>query len=231
MSPERFARINQMLDNRQPDLTICLDQVHKNNNIAALVRTADAVGIHEVHAVWPDPAMWVSGNTASGSQQWVKTHKYHDIHQALDVIQGQGMQIVTTGMTTEAVDYRELDYTKPTAFVLGHEKDGVSDCATSRADFHVTIPMVGMVQSLNVSVAAALLMYEAQRQRLAAGMYGRRKLDDAYCHTMLFENGHPIYAKACRRKSLPYPQLDEQGQIIADQAWWDQMRQTQTTEV
>ena len=73
MSPERFARINQMLDNRQTDLTLCLDKVHKTNNIAAVIRTADAVGIHQIHAVWPDIEMRVSGNTASGSQQWVKT--------------------------------------------------------------------------------------------------------------------------------------------------------------
>ncbi|MCF1428682.1 MAG: tRNA (guanosine(18)-2'-O)-methyltransferase TrmH [Shewanella sp.] len=225
MSPERFARINQMLDNRQPDLTLCLDQIHKTNNIAAILRTADAVGIPFVHAVWPEGDMRVSGNTASGSQQWVKVDRYQQIGTALEIFSQQGMQIVTTGMTADAVDYRTLDYTKPTAFVLGHEKDGVSDCATSRADFNVTIPMVGMVQSLNVSVAAALLMYEAQRQRLAAGMYGQRKLDDAFCQKMLFENGHSIYAKACRRKGIPYPRLDDQGQIVADKSWWTRMRE------
>ena len=141
------------------------------------------------------------------------------------------MQIITTGTTSTAVDYRTLDYTKPTAFVLGHEKDGVSQCATERADYHVTIPMVGMVQSLNVSVAAALLMYEAQRQRLAAGMYGQCKLSDEYCNHLLFENGHPVYAKACRRKNIPYPSLDAQGQIVANEQWWDLMRQAPKEEL
>ncbi|MGI2259725.1 tRNA (guanosine(18)-2'-O)-methyltransferase TrmH [Shewanella sp. GXUN23E] len=225
MSPERFARINEMLDNRQPDLTLCLDQVHKTNNIAAVLRTADAAGIPFVHAVWPEDDMRVSGNTASGSQQWVKVRRYPHINQALEHFSQQGMQIVTTGMSADAVDYRTLDYTKPTAFVLGHERVGVSQQATDSADFHVTVPMVGMVQSLNVSVAAALLMYEAQRQRLAAGMYGKRKLDDTFCQTMLFENGHPIYAKACRRKGIPYPVINEQGQIVADKSWWSKMRE------
>ncbi len=80
--------------------------------------------------------------------------------------------------------------------------------------------MIGMVQSLNVSVASALVMYEAQRQRAAAGMYGTRKLDEAYCQKMLFEQGHPIYAKACRRKSIPYPAVDMEGQIVASDEWW-----------
>lgn len=229
MSPERFARINHMLDNRQPDLTICLDQVHKNNNLAAIVRTADAVGVSQVHAVWPDPSRWVSGNTASGSQQWVHTCKYATITQALTEVKRQGMQIITTGMSANAVDYTQLDYTRPTAFVLGHEKDGVSATATAMADYQVTIPMIGMVQSLNVSVAAALLLYEAQRQRSRAGMYGQRRLDEQQCQTILFEHGHPIYAKACRRKGLPYPALDAQGQIVADSHWWQLMRQSVTT--
>ena len=82
-----------------------------------------------------------------------------------------------------------------------------------------------MVQSLNVSVASALIMYEAQRQREQAGMYGSRQLDEAYCQKMLFEQGHPIYAKACRRKNIPYPSIDEQGQIAADATWWQRMRE------
>lgn len=84
--------------------------------------------------------------------------------------------------------------------------------------------MIGMVQSLNVSVASALIMYEAQRQRYAASMYGIRKLDDTYCQKMLFEQGYPIYAKACHRKNLPYPQIDHVGQILADADWWAKMR-------
>ncbi|WOT04927.1 tRNA (guanosine(18)-2'-O)-methyltransferase TrmH [Shewanella youngdeokensis] len=225
MSPERFARINQMLDNRQPDLTLCLDTVHKSNNIAAVIRTADAVGIHEVHAVWSDLEMRVSGNTASGSQQWVKTQVHHTMSEAVDAFRRQDMQIIATTFSDTAVDFREIDYTRPTVVILGNERDGVSAEGIAAADQHVIIPMIGMVQSLNVSVAGALIMYEAQRQRQAAGMYGDRKLDEQYCQTKLFEQGHPIYAKACRRKKLPYPAIDEAGQIVADEQWWQRMRE------
>lgn len=225
MSPERFARINEMLDNRQPDLTVLLDQVHKTNNIAAVLRSADAVGVHQLHAVWPESAMRVSGNTASGSQQWVKTLRHATVTDAITALKADGMQVVVTNFSANAKDFREIDYTRPTAIVLGHEKNGVSDEAVRLADAEVIIPMVGMVQSLNVSVAGALVLFEAERQRRAAGMYGSRKLDDAYCQKLLFEQGHPIYAKACRRKGLAYPAIDETGQIIAQPEWWQKMRE------
>ncbi len=224
MSPERFARINSMLDNRQPDLTLCLDKVHKTNNIAAVIRTADAVGIHEIHAVWPEIEMRVSGNTASGSQQWVKSKAHNKMSDAVAEFRRQDMQILATNFSETAVDFREIDYTRPTAIILGNERDGVSPEGIASADQHVIIPMIGMVQSLNVSVAGALIMYEAQRQREAAGMYGTRKLDQQYCQIKLFEQGHPIYAKACRRKKLAYPAIDDAGQIVADEQWWQKMR-------
>ncbi|MBB1427088.1 tRNA (guanosine(18)-2'-O)-methyltransferase TrmH [Shewanella sp. SG44-2] len=224
MSPERFARINQMLDNRQVDLTVCLDKVHMTNNIAAVLRSADCVGIHQIHAVWPDDDMRVSGNTASGSQQWVDTVKHYTFEEAHQAFKKQKMQVLTTTFSDSAVDFREIDYTQPTAIVMGNERDGVSAEAIAAADQHIIIPMRGMVQSLNVSVAAALVMYEAQRQREVANMYGKRRLDNSYCQTMLFEQGHPVYAKACRRKQIPYPAIDVQGQIFADKEWWDRMR-------
>ncbi|ACJ27152.1 tRNA (guanosine-2'-O-)-methyltransferase [Shewanella piezotolerans WP3] len=213
-----------MLDNRQPDLTLCLDKVHKTNNIAAVIRTADAVGIHEIHAVWPEIEMRVSGNTASGSQQWVKSKAHNKMSDAVAEFRRQDMQILATNFSETAVDFREIDYTRPTAIILGNERDGVSPEGIASADQHVIIPMIGMVQSLNVSVAGALIMYEAQRQREAAGMYGTRKLDEQYCQIKLFEQGHPIYAKACRRKKLAYPAIDDAGQIVADEQWWQKMR-------
>lgn len=224
MSPERFARINQMLDNRQADLTLCLDTVHKSQNISAIVRSADAVGIHQIHAVWPEIEMRVSGNTASGSQQWVKTHVHHKMADAAAIFKAQGMQILATNFSDKAVDYRDIDYTKPTVIIMGNERDGLSQEGLDLADKHIIIPMMGMVQSLNVSVASALIMYEAQQQRAKAGMYGNRQLDDAYCQKMLFEQGHPVYAKACRRKDIPYPRIDDKGQIEADKDWWERMR-------
>jgi tRNA (guanosine-2'-O-)-methyltransferase len=84
--------------------------------------------------------------------------------------------------------------------------------------------MVGMVQSLNVSVACSVVLYEAQRQRQLAGMYDTPKLSHARRQRVLFEGGHPIFADACQRKGLPYPVIDEEGNIIAEEVWWRKMQ-------
>ncbi|ATZ73432.1 tRNA (guanosine(18)-2'-O)-methyltransferase TrmH [Idiomarina sp. X4] len=225
MSPERYLRINQMLDKRQPDLTVIMENVHKNHNLSAVVRSADAVGVHEMHAVWLTKKARLSGGTALGSQNWVKIHNHRSMDDAISTVREQGMQVVVTHLSEHSVDFRDIDYTKPTAILLGQEKYGVTERALAQADHHVMIPMVGMVQSLNVSVAGAVMFYEAQRQRELAGMYQSPQMSAQERHRVLFEGGHPIYAKACKRKGIAYPELDESGQIMADDTWWQSMRE------
>lgn len=229
MSPERFQRIHEVLATRQPDLTVCMEEVHKPNNVSAIVRTADAVGIHKVHAVWPKDGMKVLGHTSAGARNWVELETHDTMVDAVGALKAQGMQVLATNLSDTAVDFREIDYTKPTAVILGGEKNGITAEALSMADQDIIIPMVGMVQSLNVSVASALILYEAQRQRQNAGMYNRDKtlLPDEVVHRILFERGHPVLAKVARRKGLPYPPLDENGQIAADEQWWSIMQATE----
>ncbi|WP_025740043.1 tRNA (guanosine(18)-2'-O)-methyltransferase TrmH [Salinivibrio socompensis] len=227
MTPERFERIHQVLAKRQPDLTVCMEQVHKPNNISAIIRTADAVGIHRMHAVWPeDTKMRTLGGTSAGSRNWIDVVTHHTTADAFEAMQAQGMQVLVTHLSETAIDFREVDYTKPTAIILGQEKHGISREALDKADQDILIPMVGMVQSLNVSVASALILYEAQRQRQAAGMYQQTKtrLPDDEVHQILFERGHPVLARVAKQKGLPYPPLDENGQIVADEAWWASMQ-------
>jgi tRNA (guanosine-2'-O-)-methyltransferase len=227
MTPERLERINVMLDKRQPDLTVCMEGIHKSHNLAAVVRTADAVGVSDVHAIWKSDEMEVRGGSAAGSQNWIDVHNYSKTSDAIDALKKQGMQILVTNLSDNAVDFREIDYTKPTAIILGQEKFGASDIALEMADQHIVIPMVGMVQSLNVSVACSVVLYEAQRQRQLAGMYNTPRIDDNRRQRFLFEGGHPIFAEACKRKGLPYPVIDEEGKIIASEPWWEQMQMTQ----
>ncbi len=227
MSPERFARITQMLNRRQPELTICLEQVHKPHNLSAIVRTADAVGVSDVHATWENRSMRLSGKSATGSQNWVNVHSHDSIEEAIATLRAQGMQIIATNLSDTAIDFREVDYSKPTAILMGQEKHGISAEALALADQDVIIPMVGMCQSLNVSVASALILYEAQRQREIAGMYnGGCRLPNEEVDRILFEGGHPIFTNLCKEKNLPYPPLDENGQIDADDAWWSAIRST-----
>ncbi|TWX74202.1 tRNA (guanosine(18)-2'-O)-methyltransferase TrmH [Colwellia sp. C1TZA3] len=227
MTPDRLQRINSMLDQRQPDLTICMEGVHKTHNLAAVVRTADAVGVSDVHAVWKNETMRISGGSAAGSQNWIDVHNYNCTEDAIIELKKQGMQVLVTNLSATAVDFREIDYTKPTAIILGQEKFGASAKALEMADQDIVIPMVGMVQSLNVSVACSVVLYEAQRQRQAAGLYQQPRISQQRRQQKLFEGGHPIFASACQRKGLPYPAIDEAGQIVASEQWWQQMQMTQ----
>lgn len=205
MTPERYARIQEMLTSRQPDLTVCMEQVHKPHNISAVIRTADAVGVHEVHAVWPTSRMRTLVSSAAGSNSWVQVKTHRTIADAVSHLKTQGMQILATNLSAKAVDFREVDYTRPTCILLGQEKTGITQEALALADQDIIIPMIGMVQSLNVSVASALILYEAQRQRQNAGMYQREAgmLDDDEQQRLLFEGGYPVLARVATRKNSP----------------------------
>lgn len=225
MTPERHQRILEMLNKRQVDLTVCMEGVHKPHNLAAVVRTCDAIGVNDVHAVWTNERMRPGAGIAAGSQNWVEVHNYTETSEAIKTLKAQGMQVLVTNLSDKAVDFREIDYTKPTAIILGQEKFGASDEAKELADHHILIPMVGMVQSLNVSVANAVVLYEAQRQREAAGMYETpSELTQTQRNKVLFEGGHPIFAKACQQKGLPYPEVDDEGEIVASDEWWQKMQ-------
>ncbi|OON36981.1 tRNA (guanosine(18)-2'-O)-methyltransferase TrmH [Izhakiella australiensis] len=226
MNSQRHARIRAMLASRQHDLTVCMEQVHKPHNVSAVIRTADAVGVHEVHAVWPGHRMRTMVSTAAGSNSWVQVKTHRTITDAVAHLKGRRMQILATHLSDEAVDFREIDYTLPTCILMGQEKTGITETALALADRQIIIPMVGMVQSLNVSVASALILYEAQRQRQIAGMYQRQQstLDVSEQQRLMFEGGYPVLARVARQKGLPRPVIGEEGEVIADPEWWATMQ-------
>ena len=216
MTPQRFARLCATLARRQPDLTVLMDNVGKAHNFSALMRSCDAVGVHEVHGVWPSARSRPSGLTSSGAEKWLTITIHAGIAQAISELRKQSLQVVAAHIGPNAVDYREVDYTRPTAIVLGAELDGVSDAALAQADAHIAIPMQGMVDSLNISVAAAVILFEAQRQRRDAGLYRECRLPQAVYTRTLFEWAHPQVAQYCQRHGIAYPRLDEHGTICDD---------------
>lgn len=225
MSPERYQRIRTVLERRQTDLTVCMENVHKPHNISAVMRTCDAVGIHDLHVVL-DTKTPIRRGTTRGSHLWVKRHNHDTIDTALHTFEAQNMQVLVTHLSHDAVDFRDIDYTKPTAIILGQEKYGVSKKAIQSSHHRITIPMLGMVQSLNVSVAGALVLYEAQRQRELAGLYQHKMLPEKTIQDLLFERGYPALHKHCQNKSLPNPEISETGEVIADPRWWKEMQLT-----
>jgi len=226
MNAQRYARILEMLAARQHDLTVCMEQVHKPHNVSAVIRTADAVGVHEVHAIWPGSRMRTMASSAAGSNSWVRVKTHRNIADAVGHLTDQGMQVLATHLSDKAVDFREVDYTRPTCILLGQEKTGITREALNLADREIIIPMIGMVQSLNVSVASALILYEAQRQRQNAGMYQRQKSTLAYHEQqrLLFEGGYPVLARVAKHKGLPYPEINDKGEVIATPDWWATMQ-------
>ena len=214
MNNHRFQRLAEVLNRRQPDLTVVMDNVHKPHNLAAIVRTCDAVGILEVQAVASSSSIRLSQKAAGGCKQWVTVKTHATIPTAYDHLHQRGFQIYAAHFDQQARDFRQLDYTLPTAIVVGAELDGISATAVDLCDGTIIIPMVGMVQSLNVSVATALILFEAQRQRQAAGMYHSPRLDQHTYKQLIFEWLHPKVAVYCRKHQLPYPRIDKNGEII-----------------
>lgn len=213
MSPERFARLKQTLDNRQQDLTVVMENVHKPHNFAAIVRSCEAVGVPVAHAMRPEGKISSHANTSAGSNKWVDVKSYSTIDEPFEQLRNQGYQLLTAHLNDTAVDFREIDYTQPTAIVMGSELHGISDHAAELADQSIVIPMMGLTESLNVSVATALILFEAQRQRQAAGMYGKSQLPEEDYKSILFEWSYPDIAKHCQQKGIPYPELDEEGYL------------------
>ena len=213
--PRRFERLRAVLDQRMADLTVVLEQVDKPHNLSAILRSCDAVGVLEAHVISRAGRPPTFNDTALGSQKWVELHSHGDTATALTLLREQGFRLYGTHLSVEARDYRDCDFTGPTAFVLGAEKWGLSDGATSLVDQAVLIPMRGMVQSLNVSVAAATLLFEALRQRRAAGVLPStgEGMPPALHQRRLFEWAYPQVAAWCRREGRPYPPLDAEGAI------------------
>jgi tRNA (guanosine-2'-O-)-methyltransferase len=216
VNAERFARLRRALERRQPDLTVLMDGVHKPHNFSAILRSCDATGAMRAHVVPPRSGVEVHHGASAGSKKWVRVRRHASTGDAVEHLSGRGFTILAAHPSDTSVDFREIDFTRPTAVMMGAEKDGVSDEGLRLADGHIVIPTVGMVHSLNVSVATALILFEAMRQRELAGMYEKSRLPPGVFERRLFEWAHPRVAAGLRREGRPYPGLTEDGQILRE---------------
>lgn len=219
MTPERLARIKDTLNRRQPDLTVMTDEVHKAHNLSAIIRTCDAFAVPKVHAIWPYDDFRTFRGKAKGSQNWVDVETYRSTEDAISQLQGQGFKVCVANFSERAIDFRSYDFTQPTAIMMGNELTGVTDVAATMADEHLTIPMLGMVQSFNVSVAAALLLSEAERQRSLKGMFDERRISDEDYERLIFEWSYPLYTRICKELGWEYPETDEFGELVDPQGF------------
>ncbi len=216
--PRRFKRLKSVLNKRISDLTVLIENVEKPHNLSAIIRSCDAVGVLEAYAIFNKEKILTFNSTAQGSQKWVKINQYKETYEAIKVLKKKGFKLYGTNLNPKSVDYRKCDFNVPTAFVLGAEKWGISDEATNLVDEHIHIPMRGMVESLNVSVAASALLFEALRQRQVANKIpesGEGMTQETY-KEKIFEWAYPEVAKWYKIEGKKYPELNEKGEIIDD---------------
>ena len=215
MTPERYQKILSVLYKRQSDLTVIVDRLHIGRNLAAIRRTCDASGVGTLHAVIPEGFEQKRfAGTTMGSHKWVELKRYQSTPEVIESVKQQGMKVLAADIDPEAKDYRQIDLTQPTAILMGAEVDGVSTEAKELADGFFCVPMLGMVESFNVSVACALILAEAVRQRTEAGMLDAPSLPADEITRLAFEWGYPKLKRYYQGKRLPYPDLDDAGQII-----------------
>ena len=185
----RRQRVATVLARRQPDLTVVLEDVHDPHNVSAVLRSCDAVGVAAVHLVYvadAPPERAFARTTSASAAKWIDAVWHESIEDCYAALQAQGFTVLATAVGSESQDLYTVDLCRPTALVFGNEMRGVSERAVATADGTVAIPMMGMVQSLNISVACAVTLYEALRQRRAAGHYDAPKLG-ASAHGDLLE--------------------------------------------
>ena len=212
----RIRRVRDVLAKRQPDLRIVADDVYKPHNLSAMLRSCDAVGIGQIHAVHAGGEVPTYNATSASAEKWVDVRTHGSVADAVDALRSElpEVQVLATNFSAAARDYRDVDYTRPTAIVFGNERSGVSAEAIAQADLEIVVPMHGMVPSLNVSVATAVILFEAQRQRRAAGFYDRPRLSQATHDRLAFRWLFPDEAARRDRDGEPFPAIDLEQLIL-----------------
>lgn len=178
-SERRTEKVRTVLSNRQPDLTVVMENIHDPHNVSAVLRSCDAVGVMQVELLYNlERFPRIGKKSSSSASKWLNVRKHKTADDCYATLRSEGFKIYATHLGGSAVSLYDVDLTAKVALVFGNEHRGVSEEASSKADGNIVIPMVGMIQSLNISVACAVSLYEAMRQRTVSGHYGSPKLSE-----------------------------------------------------
>ncbi len=177
----RQDRIEAALRRRQTDLSVVLEDVHDPHNVSAVLRTSDAVGVFRVHSVYVEespPTKAFARTSSASASKWIEIVRHDSIEACYERLRQDGLRILATALEPGSIELYDADLAEPVALVFGNEMRGVSPAAVAGADGLLYLPMMGMIQSLNISVACAVTLYEAHRQRRAAGSYDQPSMSD-----------------------------------------------------
>lgn len=187
MTPERTERLQSVLNKRQGNITVVLENVFDPHNISAVMRTCDAVGIQEIYVLStkiPPHKKW-GAKSSSSADQWLTIHQFTNAEECFAALRKKYSRILTTHLSSDAVNLYSIDFKENIALVFGNEHAGVSDEICAMADGNFIIPQVGIIKSLNISVACAVTLYEAYRQKELAGHYNQPNLPEAEYNSLL----------------------------------------------
>lgn len=191
MSPEREKKINNVLDKRQYDLTVVLENVFDPHNISAVLRSCDAVGVYEVYILNTEKPVrkYIGRKSSASAYKWIKIHYYDNLDKCMHEISRKYKNILSSHLENKAQPLYDFDLTESTALLFGNEQVGLSEEICRYANGNFIIPQMGMIQSLNISVACAVSLYEALRQKKLAGHYDSKALPpEVYKKTKLLWN-------------------------------------------
>jgi len=176
---QRIEKIKAVVSKRQLSLKIILENIHDPHNVSAIFRTCDAAGIPKVSLLYNiEPFPKIGKKSSASAFKWIEREKFKSVEECYKQLRLEGYKIYASSISEGAKDLYEIDFTEKAAIVVGNEHRGVSKEAEELADEKFYIPMYGMVQSLNVSVSAAIIIYEALRQRTVKGMYDESELSN-----------------------------------------------------
>ncbi len=183
---ERIQKVKHVLSLRQPDLHVVLEEVTNTHNASAVVRTCDAAGVMYLDIISASEAPFpVNEAISTRAEKWLHFSCYPTAKECFDRLKKMGFKIAATFLGEEALPYSALDYTKPLAIVFGNESEGISKEARNLADYKIRIPMLGMAQSLNLSVSVGIILYEALKQRMEAGYYKEARVSSKEFNTFM----------------------------------------------
>ena len=186
---ERVNKLKAVLEKRQTSITVVLENIADPHNVSACLRSCDAVGILEVYFVYHSGQSFpVLGEASSASaRKWLGKRKFTTIEECYNALRAEEKKIYTTHLAKNSTSLYDLDLTQNVALVFGNEHSGVSEKAVEMADGNFLIPQIGVIQSLNISVACAVSVFEAMRQRQKKGMFEQPELSEKAIMTTLKE--------------------------------------------
>jgi tRNA (guanosine-2'-O-)-methyltransferase len=192
MTPERSQKLWNVLNKRHPTLTVVMENVQDPHNISAVMRSCDAVGIQDIYIITTKVPRHrkFGAKSSSSAAKWLTLHAFDSVELCYEALRKQYNKIYTTHLASKAESLYSIDFAvNSVPLVFGNEHEGVSELARELADGNFIIPQVGIIQSLNISVACAVSIYEAFRQKQVAGHYTQPALNAAHMQTVMEQWG------------------------------------------